>query len=188
MPSSPSTERGILGDWAAAELCQVRHNNHMRHQAGIPTHNEEAKFQRLTWPYLQLKVGGETLATLLSALTRKLQPCLTAHHTQRALNTIKALLIWFSRPKGDSGDLLACSEQRGTKYPRLSRITHLAGDILQRGNPVCPHLTLGPSRSLACFLLKKAALPVSTVSINSLSSLGQELFLATPLGRVDSVS
>jgi hypothetical protein len=78
MPSSPSTEGGILGDWATAELCQIRHNSHTRHQAGISAHKEEAKLQRLTWPRLQLKMGADT---------QELQPCLTTGPKQRALST-----------------------------------------------------------------------------------------------------
>lgn len=59
---------------------------------------EKAKLQRLTWPYLQLKVGGKTLETLFSVRTAALPH---ARPKRRVLNTAKALLIWFSCPKGD---------------------------------------------------------------------------------------
>lgn len=134
---------------------------------------EEAKLQRLTWPYLQLKVGGETLETLFSVRT--------ACPKRRALNTAKALLIWFSCSKGDME----------VYWPALHReepstLTAVWGQTPKKEPyPPTPNPGLPP---ITCFLPSEESCFSCEHGQHQLAEHTAGTSPSSPLGRVNSMS
>lgn len=177
MPSSPSTEHGILGNRATEELCQVRHNSHTRHQAGIPSHTGRSQVTKTDLALSAAQGGRRDLRDALFSQNCSLASC----PKRRALNTAKALLIWFSCPKGDME----------VYWPALHReepsiLTAVWGQTPKKEPyPPTPNPGLPP---ITCFLPSEESCFSCEHGQHQLAEHTAGTSPSSPLGRVDSMS